>query len=511
MTLSAASLEWAIRFVSDHSEGDIFPKTLENKAIEECSAEFIALVEGKPLNQFEPGAPRRFIVPKDEISYRQATQLDPQDSILLSAVVHQFGQGIEDRRLPVNNVFSYRFSPTTEHGLYGSQTAWNTFWKAVHVASRSSKAILYCDIADFYNQIYHHAVENQLFESGFPNQAVNWVLALLESTTAGVSRGVPIGPHAAHLIAEATLIPIDNTMAATGLRFLRYADDILVFCDSEAAAKRSLAQIATILDKQQRLTLQKHKTRFLRPDECRTLSARMIEDRPISADEDRLLKLIRKYSGGNPYRTISYNQVSAKDWAKISEEVIRKIIHEYIDRDEVDYIRLRWLYRRLAQIGHPGAIDASLALIDKLEPCFANICTYLASVQSIDEIRWKQIGLQLLQLLETDAVKSNEFFRLSILSLFSRNPHINHFTKLVEKFQESDSYAKREIFLAAKENGAFDWLRQYKEDFNGMDAWQKRAFVFCCAGFPRDERKYFLNRCTFDRPFDVILARWAKK
>ena len=212
MTLSAASLEWAIQFISDHSEGDIFPKTLENKAIEELNAEFIALVEGKPLREFAPGAPRRFIVPKDEIAYRQATQLDPQDSIFLSAVVHQYGQGIEDRRLPANKVFSYRFSPTTQHGLYGSQTAWNDFWKAVRVASRTCKAILYCDISDFYNQIYHHVVENQLFESGFPNQAVKWVVALLESTTAGVSRGVPIGPHAVHLIAEATLIPIDNSM-----------------------------------------------------------------------------------------------------------------------------------------------------------------------------------------------------------------------------------------------------------------------------------------------------------
>ena len=267
MTLSADSLEWAIEFVADHSDGDIFPKILEIKAIQESGAGFVTLIEGKPLTNFVPGASRRFVVPKDEISYRQATQLDPQDSILLSAVIHQFGQGIEDRRLPADKVFSYRFSPTTQQGLYGNPTAWNDFWSAVHSASQSCDTILYCDIADFYNQIYHHVVENQLIESGFPNQATKWVVALLESTTAGVSRGVPVGPHAAHLLAEATLIPIDNSMAATGMNFLRYADDILIFCASAAAARHSLAQLATILDRQQRLTLQRHKTRFLKPDE----------------------------------------------------------------------------------------------------------------------------------------------------------------------------------------------------------------------------------------------------
>jgi hypothetical protein len=86
----------------------------------------------------------------------------------------------------------------------------------------------------------------------------------------------------------------------------------------------------------------------------------MIEDRPISRDEDELLKLIRRYSGGNPYRTVSYNEISPKDWKKITEKIVRGIIREYIDKAEVDYIRLRWFYRRLSQIGHPGAIDVSL-------------------------------------------------------------------------------------------------------------------------------------------------------
>src|SRR5215213_7998612 len=110
MTLSATSLNWAIDFVVNHSDSDLFPKVLEIEAIQALRDEFVKLVEGKDLSGFSPGAHRRFIVPKDEISYRQATQLHPQDSILLSAVIHQYGQSIEDRRLPKNHVFSYRFS-----------------------------------------------------------------------------------------------------------------------------------------------------------------------------------------------------------------------------------------------------------------------------------------------------------------------------------------------------------------------------------------------------------------
>ena len=510
MTLRADSLEWAVEFVHAHSDGDLFPKVLEIEAVAAEKAHFVDQVAGVDLSAFSPGSCRRFIVPKDEISYRQATQLDPQDSIILSALIFQFGQQIEALRLPATRVFSYRFSPTLPDGLYSSKTAWNNFWTAAATHATKCSHILYCDIADFYNQIYHHTVENQLISAGLPNQAVKWIINLLESTTAGVSRGVPVGPHPIHLIAEATLIPIDNSLTATGVRFVRYADDIIVFCKSEREAKTALSTIATVLDKQQRLTLQRHKTKFYDPIEFRRLCAHMIEDRPINSDEQSLLALIKKYSGGNPYKTISFSQVSAADWAAISPESIRNVIEEYIAADPVDYIRLRWFYRRLAQIGHPGAIEVSLDYLDVLGPCFANICFYLASVQSVPPRDWKRVGTKLLQLLRTPEVKASEYFRLLVLSLFTKNEHINHFARLHKMFQSSDAFVRREVILAARMNGALDWVRELKENYPSMDPWQQKAMLFAIAGLAKDERKYFLGRQAIVRPFEKSLAKWAK-
>lgn len=510
MTLSRDSLEWAISFVSDHSDGDLFPKIIEINAIKEKSDLFINSVEGKDLSQFTAKPCRRFIVPKDEISYRQATQLHPQDSLLLSALIYQFGQGIENRRLDKEKVFSYRFSPTSEDGLYSNKHAWNEFWQKANRLAYSANCVLYLDIADFYNQIYHHTVENQLIASGFPNQAIKWVISLLESTTAGVSRGVPIGPHPIHLIAESTLIPIDNSLDSSGFNFIRYADDILIFCDSRKEAKSTLATVASVLDKQQRLMLQRHKTKVYEPQDFRSLCSEMIEDRPIDKEEARLLGIIRRYTGGSPYQTISYNSITSSDWSQFSTEVVSKIINEYLSQDDVDYIRLRWFYRRLAQVGHPGAIDISLEKLDSLGPCLANICFYISSIQNIEPDQWKDIGTKLLLLLETDEVKENEFFRLSILSLFSRNEYINHFSYLSKIFNSSDSFARREIMLSAFQNKAIDWLREHKESFSNMDNWQKMAFIFCSSALPKDEKKYFLNRFNYEGPFEDILSKWAK-
>jgi retron-type reverse transcriptase len=510
MTLTKDSLEWAINFVKQHSDGDLFPKLLEIDAILEQKEEFIDLIAGKPLNQFEPKPCRRFIVPKDDISYRQATQLHPQDSIILSATVYQFGQGIEKRRLSQTQIFSYRFSPSQEEGLYSTKNSWNNFWNAAQIRSHSASVVLYCDIADFYNQIYHHSLENQLIESGFPNQATKWIIALLESTTAGVSRGVPIGPHAIHLMAESTLIPIDNSLKSHGLYFLRYADDIIVFCDSKKESKAALHNIASVLDKQQRLMLQKHKIKFYTSNEFQSLCEKMIEDRPIDQNEENLLRIIRKYTDGEPYQTISYDEIEPEDWSQFSEDIIEDIINEYLGEDEIDYIRLRWFYRRLTQVGHPGALNISIENIDRLGPCLANICTYIASIKSIPKDKWESVGSKLIALLDTEEISSNEFFRLSIMSLFTKNKYINHFELLAQKFQSSDSFARREILLAAYQNDAVDWLREHKESYQLMDLWQKMAFLYCVSKFPPDEKKYFINRFKYDSPYDSILAKWSK-
>ena len=332
----------------------------------------------------------------------------------------------------------------------------------------------------------------------------------MESTSAGVSRGVPVGPHATHLFAEASLIPIDNSMADSGIDFIRFADDIIIFCDDFKQARKALSRVASILDRQQRLTPQRHKTEIYTPADFFARCAEMIEDRPINSDEDRILGVLRRYTGGNPYITISYNDIEAKDWGAFSEVTVSKVISEYLSATNVDYIRLRWFYRRLAQIGNPGAVDITLKNIEILTPCFASICSYLSSVQGINTARWQEIGSDLLKLLQIDEIRENEYYRLSILSLFTRNRDINHFASLSSGYSGSDTFAKREITLAANVNGAIDWLRELKEDYGGMDYWQRMAYLFCCRDFPSDERKYFINRLEFNDVFMDQLARWAK-
>ena len=174
MKLDSKSIEWAIRSLARFSDTDLFPRPIEILSICKDSNHSAQELSNLDISALPPGASRRFIVPKHDLSYRQATQLDPLDSLFMTALVYSFGKDIEARRRPrsEHQVFSYRFQPTDEGQLYATSNAWNNFWAHCYRMAEGHPMVLVADIADFYNQIYHHTVENQLGESGWPNQAV---------------------------------------------------------------------------------------------------------------------------------------------------------------------------------------------------------------------------------------------------------------------------------------------------------------------------------------------------
>lgn len=513
MQLSPDSIDWAILHLNEVGDSDLFPRPAELDAVLALKDDTKTWLSTVDLVQLLPGAARRFIVPKDNFSLRRATQLNLLDSLILTAVIYQYGDLIEQRRRATSEkrVFSYRFKPAQDGWLYDRNYDWTPFWNACSDKSLHYSHALVLDISDFYNQIYHHTVENQLIEAGLPNQVNKWVLQLLESLTAKVSRGIPVGPHAVHLLAEASLIPVDNSLVSQGIDYLRYVDDIIVFANSEIEARKHLYRIADVLDKQQRLVLNKQKTQLLSSQDFQAYCKEMIEDRPINDIEEQLLKIIRKYSGGNPYQTVLLSQISQEDLKAFNQNVLEVILNEYLSKKPIDFVRLRWFLRRLTQVGHPGAVNFCLGHLDSLTPALADVCHYLLSASVNYQGDCAELGQQLLDMLSNELISSNEYFQICVLSLFAQNGAFNHFSRLTQLFDSSSSNIRREIILSARKCNAADWLRELKELFPSMDIWCKQAFLIAAKSLPAEERKFFARFVREDSLLDKILLKWVKE
>jgi hypothetical protein len=492
--LKEPSLSWALQHVLKDGDTDLFPKPFEFKIIKKNSASFLKQLGAIDIESHSWEGPRRLMVPKADLAFRPVCQLDPLDAILYAAIVREIGSKVERRRLPEHefSIFSYRFAPSSAGHLYRASSGWEDFWKVSQLRCSEYPFVLVTDIADFYNQIYHHTIENQLDECSVDKHYFFALKNLLANVTEGVSRGVPIGPHPSHLLAELSLIPVDSFLKSLGVKFCRYVDDFHIFCESRNHAHEVLYSFVEYLDKTQKLQTNRQKTKILDSKHFENMCADSAIDKPINAIEHELLLTIRSHSK-NPYERIPAKKVTAADQIKLSKEKIEQVLREYIEAPEVDYVRLRWFIRRLAQIGAPGGITFIISRFEEFLPAVSDVALYFESASGNFHGKWADIGEKLLAMYESSIIQANEFLKVIVLSLFARVDGINQIDKVTSFYGKSTPMCRRKILLAAGEANASAWLSSHKDLYKNADRWMRRAAIYSMRALPEDERKFWLK------------------
>ena len=128
------------------------------------------------------------------------------------------------------------------------------------------------DIKSYFDTIPHQSLMTEVERRVADGRVLKLVNAYLtQGVLDGLEQwtpeaGTPQGAVISPLLANVYLHPVDETMAAAGYEMVRYADDVVVLCRSEAEAQHALAQLDALL---QRRGLQLHpeKTRIVKADE----------------------------------------------------------------------------------------------------------------------------------------------------------------------------------------------------------------------------------------------------
>jgi Reverse transcriptase (RNA-dependent DNA polymerase) len=96
------------------------------------------------------------------------------------------------------------------------------------------------DVKAHYPSTQDEAIERVLCVAGNPSASIDQVMFFLRllRDTPGVPAGLPIGPEASALLGTLVLRPLDLLLRRRGLPFVRYVDDIFIFCGSEGEFSR---------------------------------------------------------------------------------------------------------------------------------------------------------------------------------------------------------------------------------------------------------------------------------
>jgi hypothetical protein len=189
-----------------------------------------------------------------------------------------------------------------------------------------------------------------------------------------------------------------------------------------------------------------------------------------------------------------------------------EVLAEYLAADVVDYSRIGWFLRRLAQVGIPGSERFVVEHMDYLLPVISDVARYLSRITT-DTMTAMELGKLLAQGLEHQVVSQSEYLSACLLSSFANSPEYNNFSD-IQEYYSGNSMIKRKIVLAAEAQGKTDWIRRVKRDFSSSDAWLRRAIVFACRKLPKDEsetyikhiRKPYANDLLFTFVADAVLS-----
>ncbi|MBX3359439.1 MAG: RNA-directed DNA polymerase [Phycisphaeraceae bacterium] len=455
------------------------------------------------------------LVPKSQGGFRVATQLDPLDALLYAAMGYEAAAKIEDSRVPADKrvACSFRLSPQSTGDLFvANADGWKDFQEhsgqlAKH---RSCDFVALADISDFYNQIYHHRLNNSLAAAMVPAPRPDSVEAFIGRFTAQQSRGIPVGPSTSILLAEACLSDVDHRLIHCGFNHTRYVDDFRIFCKSEAEAVHALHEITHYLFTAHRLSLQAHKTRIVLAKDFIRQELVEPEERENAAKISQGKRLIERAMDAAAYAGLEVDEdeiLEAKE-----QEIVRKALlstfKSCVRKPPIHLGLGRYVLRRASSLRIRALLRPVVEHLPILTPVFREVIHYFDRIWN-DEVR-DVLSSALPDFLSKDSQGWLPFVRDWTLWLAAKRQFLPSKTAIqLADDSKPTLVGCRYRALLAGCYGEVDWVRDQKERWMNAGPWERRAILWAGSALPRDERRAWLEPVT--RSLDLTDAAIAKR
>lgn len=195
------------------------------------------------------------LIPKKELfDFRKCALIQPLDELKYLSLVLQIASHIESMRInrSKNIIFSYRFKPGNGY-LFDSKYHYTTFREYVSKKTKykNINVMVSCDIGNFYDRLNLHRLESILLSNKNINiNIIKQINELLLFWSHRDSYGLPVGSNASRILAEASLVEVDNYLISKGIDFCRFVDDYRIFAKDSATAHHWLSLLVDKLNKE---------------------------------------------------------------------------------------------------------------------------------------------------------------------------------------------------------------------------------------------------------------------
>lgn len=504
--LTKTELDHALDAINHHGYSTMLPAPPEWEVVNRNWVDIRDAIEQIDLDNYAPFKPMQVFAPKSRANIRIIHILHPQDLLIYTALVMIVKNDIESARINSKHqrVFSYRSDVNNPSIIYKSGSF--SAYRAQLTAKADGTQIRFAavaDIADFYPRIYQHRLENVIETVAKTQRARDVARVLVKKLISNLmgrnSYGIPVGPYASRLLAEAILIDVDATLKSAKANFVRWVDDYNFFCKTEYEAQSILFLLGEWLYSKHGLTLHSAKTKIMTIDDYRANA--LIHPEEQITDRDAVVNMLRdfRFGYGDEEEIEPTEEEIDHALAVLQSSDLMGLLETSLgDSTLVDYQAVNYVLTRLPRI--PGvSLDVKLDVLnlvvensELLYPVAEQISKYVLSFSDLRRSEIKRIAKQLLKPLKSKRNPPPPFYAMWILHIFSSSSDWNHAEELVTLYTGTTSEViKRYAAIALHASGGRSEVLAIKDNFSSASPLLKLAILFASNKLGQDERKHW--------------------